>query len=113
MENNLISDLRELLEWAHGNEWETPITLGDHLDAAADALEAADKRVKELEEAQRWIPVSDRLPERRAPVLVYSPMWVHPVLALCRDDDEFWTGIQAVTPTHWMPLPEMPKEAQS
>ena len=40
MENaELIKALREDAEWAHGNEWETPITLGDHLDAAADALE--------------------------------------------------------------------------
>ena len=57
MENaELIKALKEDAEWAHGNEWETPITLGDHLDAAAAALEAADK-------AQRWIPVSERLPE--------------------------------------------------
>ena len=35
----LIKALRSDAEWAHGNEWETPITLGDHLDAAADALE--------------------------------------------------------------------------
>ena len=43
----LINALREDAEWAHGNEWETPITLGDHLDAAADALEAAEKRIAE------------------------------------------------------------------
>ena len=36
----LIQALRLDAEWAHANEWETPITLGDHLDAAADALEA-------------------------------------------------------------------------
>ena len=36
----LIQALREDAEWAHANEWETPITLGDHLDAAADALSA-------------------------------------------------------------------------
>ena len=35
----LIAALRSDAEWAHANEWETPITLGDHLDAAADALE--------------------------------------------------------------------------
>ena len=34
----LIPALRADAEWAHANEWETPITLGDHLDAAADAL---------------------------------------------------------------------------
>ena len=36
----LIPALRLDAEWAHANEWETPITLGDHLDAAADALAA-------------------------------------------------------------------------
>ena len=36
----LIQALRSDAEWAYANEWETPITLGDHLDAAADALEA-------------------------------------------------------------------------
>jgi hypothetical protein len=35
----LIQSLRSDAEWAHANEWETPITLGDHLDAAAAALE--------------------------------------------------------------------------
>ena len=76
MENaELIKALKEDAEWAHGNEWETPITLGDHLDAAATALEAADKRISELEAAlqnwhedyhdnppeaaQRWIPAKD------------------------------------------------------
>ena len=56
MENaELVKALREDAEWAHGNEWETPITLGDHLDAAATALEAADKRISELEAAlQNW-----------------------------------------------------------
>ena len=59
----LIKALRSDAEWAHANEWETPITLGDHLDAAAAALEAADK-------AQRWISVSERLPENQKRVLV-------------------------------------------
>lgn len=36
----LIQALRSDAEWAHANEWETPITLGDHLDTAADRLAA-------------------------------------------------------------------------
>ena len=48
----LIKALRSDAEWAHANEWETPITLSDHLDAAANALEAAeaerDAAVKDL-----------------------------------------------------------------
>lgn len=64
----LIKSLHSDAEWAHGNEWETPITLGDHLDAAIDALEAADK-------AQRWIPCSERLPEDVGSYLVYYHEW--------------------------------------
>ena len=52
MNDELIMKLREDAEWAHANEWETPITLGDHLDAAAAAIEAAEKRIAELEAAQ-------------------------------------------------------------
>lgn len=36
----LVNALREDAEWAHGNEWETPITLGDNLDTAADLIES-------------------------------------------------------------------------
>ena len=35
---NLVNALREHAEWARANEWETPITLGDDLVAAADRL---------------------------------------------------------------------------
>jgi hypothetical protein len=38
--DELIQALKEDAEWAHANEWETPITLGDHLDAAVNALES-------------------------------------------------------------------------
>ena len=71
MNTELIKALKEDAEWAHANEWETPITLGDHLDAAADALEAADKR----EEAQRWISVKERLPDDVGSYLVYYHEW--------------------------------------
>jgi hypothetical protein len=75
MNAELIKALKEDAEWAHANEWETPITLGDHLDAAADRLEAADNRVKELEAAQRWIPVEERLPDDVGSYLVYYHEW--------------------------------------
>ena len=76
MENaELIKALKEDAEWAHANEWETPITLGDHLDAAAAALEAADRRIAELEAAQRWIPVEERLPDDVGSYLVYYHEW--------------------------------------
>ena len=75
MNTELIKALKEDAEWAHGNEWETPITLGDHLDAAADRLEAADKRIAELKAAQRWISVEERLPDDVGSYLVYYHEW--------------------------------------
>ena len=46
----LIQALRLDAEWAHANEWETPITLGDHLDASADLIESL---TAQLAESQR------------------------------------------------------------
>lgn len=39
----LVEALREDAEWAHANEWEIPITLGDHLREAADMIEHLDE----------------------------------------------------------------------
>ena len=44
----LVNALREHAEWAEGNEWETPITLGDDLTEAADRIEAQAKEVATL-----------------------------------------------------------------
>ena len=59
---NLVNALREHAEWARANEWETPITLGDDLVAAADRLAnqnthilALQKEIAGLREALRWV----------------------------------------------------------
>lgn len=44
----LVNALREHVEWAEGNQWETPITLCDDLDAAADLIEARAKEIDAL-----------------------------------------------------------------
>ena len=123
MENaELIKALKEDAEWAHANEWETPITLGDHLDAAADALEAADK-------AQRWIPVSERLPEIEKTsayeknrgyfyhgtcVLVTGKnesgnKFVGTDMLIKFGDEKAKFSHGACIVTHWQPLPQPPK----
>ena len=121
----LIQALRADAEWAHANEWETPITLGDHLDAAADALAAAGK-------AQRWVPCSERLPEY-GPNKGAEAYWIAKKtrngewqikIALYSDygyaatvdipENVTWRDYdfcQITNVVYWMPLPEAPKEA--
>lgn len=85
-------------------------------DNSVYASEAISMAIKALE-AQRWIPVSERLPEKRTSILVYHSIsgltdeaWFfkhirHP---LHEDDidvqDQYWSDV-----THWMPLPEPPQ----
>ena len=45
---NLVNALREHAEWAEGNQWETPITLCDDLEEAADLIEAQVKEIDAL-----------------------------------------------------------------
>ena len=47
-DTNLVNALREHAEWAEGNQWETPITLGDDLVEAADLIEAQTKEIDAL-----------------------------------------------------------------
>ena len=50
-DQELIQALREHAEWAAGNEWETPITLGDDLTAAADRLDNQNTHIAALQKA--------------------------------------------------------------
>lgn len=61
-DQELIQALREHAEWQRGNEWETPITLGDDLVAAADRLAnqnthilVLQKEIAGLRKAVRWV----------------------------------------------------------
>ena len=57
---------------------------------------------------QKWIPVTERLPDRNDMVIAFYPtmrgtsgeMQIHKAWAMSE------------TCTHWMPLPELPKEVQ-
>ena len=89
-------------------------------DVVVDALNAAESRIAELEEKQRWIPASERMPEDGEHVLA---AYVDTMLtaAYYRHHiafggvDNWWDigeGWHTGNPTHWMPLPEVPEERE-
>lgn len=124
-DQELVNALREHAEWAEGNQWETPITLGDDLAEAADRIEAQAKEIEKLRgQVPHWIPVEERLPETQG--------WYHVAIrdektkriaveldlyavetaknfghetGFCKDGR--WDGREKVIA--WMPLPEPPE----
>ena len=71
-------------------------------DEAADAIEELSK--------PRWIPVTERLPEHGW-YLAYGPTIKMEVLHF-HSVEEVWSSERYydIEVTHWMPLPEPPKE---
>ena len=123
MYEELVNDLRE-----NGNNWRDPLLL-----KAADAIEELDAKYnKALQDLVKlannspkvdnrfgeWVPVAERLPkadERDArgyavPYLVMNG-WMR---VTARRTKDYWVlfGVGTVLEyvTHWMPLPEPPKE---
>ena len=128
-DQDLVNALREHAEWQRGNEWETPITLGDDLAEAADRIANQNTHIlalqKEIEglraQLPRWIPVTERLPEFGE--TVFATVEGKPTenitligalqLATLYDDGwcvEQWPEWQGAIVTRWMPLPEPPEE---
>ena len=74
--------------------------------------ELADERdqfrfeVNRLRAERRWIPVNEAHPPANEMVLVCIGRWYHLTVS-CIDQFGVWRGY---LPTHWMPLPEPPKE---
>lgn len=82
-----------------------------HIEEQEARAEAAEARVAELEAAQRWIPVNERLPEEKQNVLVlgsdgYVFNWRY-------SSDWRYSGLepQPFDWTHWRPF-EPPQEVE-
>ena len=88
----------------------------EHLKAIYDACVLAVAALREKEE-RRWIPVTERLPEIGQKCLIANREivvrgWLRPdgVWKTGVSSDEIWSKFSLYQPTHWMPLPELPKE---
>lgn len=74
----------------------------------------------ELREKQRWIPVSERMPEDCRRVLIAVPYKGHPecppyvTIGKYYFESNIWIFDFTLQghPSHWMPLPPCPKEEE-
>ena len=78
-----------------------------------DHIEHLQKRIEELEQERRWVPVSERLPEKSGFYFLH----------ICGSDGKKWerVGLFFVDGqfdiindkvTHWQPLPQPPKDGE-
>lgn len=86
-----------------------------HCEACANTTQEAIVMLQRRIAKQKWIPVSERLPEKWGSAIVYrkgehySMLRYTPALGWHFYDPE-WGDVEVYDVTHWMPLPEPPKE---
>lgn len=106
---------------SYGEDFLTYKLDGDFANAVTEAVRLLISQGEQIADLQnelrdeRWTPVSDRLPEKDKEVLClldgefWLAVWDH-----C--DDGLWTDgerwVSKCFVTHWMPLPEPPKESE-
>lgn len=76
---------------------------------AADQIERDQNEIEALREKQRWISVTEKTPEYDMPQLALNADG-DALIANYAYGEWFDTWGQDVEVTHWMPLPEQPKE---
>ena len=82
----------------------------DTAEIMAEEILSSRARIAELEAAQRWIPVSERLPEANKCVLIYDAggnMTVDILVKSGGVETYFWLPKYRIL--FWMPLPEPPE----
>ena len=91
-----------------GSTQEHGVCVGDHV--AESLADEAAEMIGRLRAERRWIPVKERLPWKGHCILALDERSV--INITFRMDDQ-WAGVNPnIAITHWMPLPELPKEVQ-
>lgn len=77
----------------------------DKEDYSEEVEEALNMAIKALEQAPKWIPVSERLPETGEIVLITDTLWNGRRVSIDWRNDEQWVrnGKYVIA---WQPLPE-------
>lgn len=85
--------------------------LGCQLVGYSLAMKIADRLIANGVTIQKWIPVTERLPEQGKCVLIYSDTGkvAEGQYTVTQDWTQFRWSAKNVIVTHWMPLPEPPK----
>lgn len=116
MYEELVNTLLYDAGWLEQGMTQTEHDIAEHLKKAADAIEELSKQNEKWEAVVKtaldfipcWVSVEERLPENDGRYLVcnqpYKAQWVM-IQEYWRDSG--WSGSSV---THWMPLPEPPKE---
>lgn len=99
---------------AYANTTENKTLAEDIYNWVGKGVTVQDSKVVEIDQFNKWIPVTERLPSICEPVLVCCDFMGGKAF---RVSDRYgkngmlWTGVpQSQKVTHWMPLPEPPKE---
>ena len=106
-----VEQCRECAYWAGGDMSKCIPRMTADAATALEHLQAENDRLKEEVQQMRWIPVEERLPKpEENPVLAFDctgPVmaWYSPTMGWM-----YRTGIAGCGITHWMHLPQPPKE---
>lgn len=82
--------------------------IADHLLANGIRMEP---KQATSNENKRWIPVTERLPEKLENVLAWcDDCFIEVCYRIGNGWEKTWSNEEIFFVTHWMPLPEAPKE---
>jgi len=125
MYDELVKRLREATGWKNASEhYSLMKQAADAIEELQQIAEHYEETAKDcfkdvcyyLERVPKWIPVTERLPKEGDFVLVYGDLYPNKhdggVIAVSkRMDWNYWQGFGRERDiTHWMPLPQPPKE---